>query len=543
MEFATKFNETLKGCDGSRACLLKDSQIEQTYPALKFSKSQIIIETGDQPENHARVKIQLACNRHWAPPRHIISQDKTKLLEWKSPISCPPSDYLERPCYVHTRNGDLIDLSPLIRNQQNNHNVSTGSFSQLKNFNLAVCSRSSFCKKEASYCYEDAVGQRVDGDNDLGNLIFDDKTSNVRLILSGPKEDSCPKNKRNVEVVFKCKDSLHSPRYPSIVKHDKCGTSIEWYTTYACPTHEISSPSSCSITAKSYNVTFNFTEITGKESIEIPNLNLNGRNKTIALNICGAFDKNILNCRSKSTNQVSACIFDSDSKKEKLDKKNSEILGDINNSGMKFEDGMFYWESSSPDRECKPKDLSTSIGARLDFLCSEKETEPIFQGIQNCFHQFKWSSPKFCLPKLPVPASTMEPQDPIAPGAAKTNSTTPALIPTSKPNGHQDNPISLITTPEPISNKHKESDTAKNDATVSTSTLQSKIKPEPQKMNSSHKFFMVGLIALLLVGFVVGILVLDQRTQLSIPLGVPRRFSRRRLSRSNAYNRLDHPNI
>lgn len=324
----------------------------------------------------------------------------------------------------------------------------------------------------------------------------------------------------------------------------------------------------------------NFTEIFKPQgtNFTIPNIldHKSDTNRTLRFDLCRGLRKSSIKCEGRDSSGFSACLYEPKTLDLlKLDNRSSSIVGNISKAHFYYDttskqQPKVYWLTKAKADNCNNDKPEDSPRIKVVFNClKDGQTMnklPTFMGHTNCTYNFEWAvSDKLCdwlkpaeetkemtRPVIPSPITEKPQQNNTAQvqdnhNEVKSTNTT-NTVPTSK-DAHNSTSIDTksITNdkkeskkPTPIKKAKVRSSTTlkplvKESASSSTTpTTAANIKP---KMNTWHKIFMTGLIIVSLVGFIVGLLILDKKTQLRIPLGSLAgrgRFNRRTVP----YNRM-----
>lgn len=301
----------------------------------------------------------------------------------------------------------------------------------------------------------------------------------------------------------------------------------------------------CSL--KTGNVFLDFTKILPPSKLGVRKYLITPeiQNRSMVLSFCSGIDKKSMWCEGRNSSLSAACLYDKTVPLMKLNTTTSTIVGAINQSSFVYdlesEKPELYWISHSKDKNCHENGKSSQTHVKVSFECLEHNKTPTdtpeYANFGNCTYTFRWAlSEEFCSllkPKI----STIEHLNNSTPTGDKnkTASSTPHGMPSQD---HHDNKTtsgadlhdSTLKQTQSIINNHQSSTTPKPKILDDTKTKSS-------KMNTLHKVFMTGLIVLSLVGFVIGLLILDRKTQLRIPLGNLAGRSRFN-QRSVPYNRM-----
>lgn len=598
---ASSLANALVSCTGYEACLIQDGKhiwsykLESTksnkffYKSTKNKSPASLVDNNKNVTSNTTAKtckdsnISLShfCSTHWNPPAHLSEYGCNHLIEWHSPYSChlDTTNY-QRPCYVYDLKGRLIDLTPWIATNGSSYEVDTSKVidSSVKKFNINICNEAhDACGPNVSACYAGEKGHIESGYNNLTSINYDGKHNTVILTSLGQHNDQCPDQRVKTVVNFICRNKLVSKSKPQLMRSSVCESSIEWETMHACPITDTRAPATkCSIYYPPLNMTIDIKSLTNnKELIEVPNITINGEKKSMMLGICQGISSKTLSCEGKSTSTTSACLLEANLSSNltslSANVNNSEIVGTISKSYIRFADNRLYLESQPLNKSCSfPQgpnfNATKQISTRIEFYCSSDsdiQDKPTFLGFNECVYVFEWGSKAMCFETYPVEASQstdggkvlpksssseVDPkklsdkklkinleEDPKTPVEMHKETTTDAkkII-----QGHNESIKKTKTTqPESDKDEHQKSNTAqaplenKSSNSVNSTTEDKSANTEPKKvtnlkqlngnnrMDKLHKFFMICLIVMSLGGFMIFIFILDKKTKLRIPLG------------------------
>lgn len=186
---------------------------------------------------------------------------------------------------------------------------------------------------------------------------------------------------------------------------------------------ELSVPAtSCGLQHDDLGIDFNLRDVwAGGDGIEIPNISINGTQKSMLLGLCRGIKPSLMKCEGKNNSQTSACLYDPvkhGSDYATISKNNSKIVGSISGSKIKHVGDRIHLEYFAAQSTCQSSSSSkiTPIGTRVEFFCSPTTSEkPNFLAYKDCTYIFEWPSKNIC-----HIAEKFDSQ-----GVKKTNSTAP----------------------------------------------------------------------------------------------------------------------
>jgi cell division protein FtsL len=439
------------------------------------------------------------------------------MIEWHSPLTCHSNTTNnEHPCYIYEPSGKLIDLTPWILSNGSSHKIDTSN-TTVKQFNLNICNEAHEpCGPNVSACFVDAGSNIVEsGFNNLTSISYDVKDRAVLLTSLGHYKKDCDHNRVKTVVRFICKDRIIANSRPKLIRSTACESVVEWPSVYACPVDDVSEPETeCSIKYEPLGIDIDLRKLTNNRNlIEIPNINLDGRNKTMVIGICQAIPKNYV-CEGKLNSLTKACLIDADDKATVRSANNSLVVGSITKSFIKLSDEKIYLESFAVNRTCseavhKDFNVTQPVGTRIEFFCSaEAQSMPKFLGYDDCTYVFEWGSPVMCLETFSNLTAIVQQNQ------TKSNLTN---IPKQFANIN----IKDVIKSEDQKVELKKQNASKNDDKLATRTeppKQPASRNNQPKMNGVHKFFMISLIVASFAAFIVIIFVLDKKTRLRVTL-------------------------
>lgn len=566
---------SLVSCVGYNACLLKNGKFIKPYNLEKEQEdgsSHVFISVDKKPVttnnttitsetsecDNSKITIHNYCSTHWNPPTHKSNYNCNHVIEWHSPVSCPihATNY-EKPCYVHDRHGNLIDLTPWVLSNGSSYDIDTGSFnSTIQKFNLNVCNEAhDACGPNVSSCYTGRNTTVESGFHNLTSIKYDSKDKTAILTSFGHYNDVCSDHRVKTVTRFVCKDKIFPNTRPKLIRTTVCENIIEWQTIHACPVSDYKVPATnCSISYEPQGININLKQIFNNLShVEVKDISMDGKKKNFMLGLCQGIKQTTLRCEGKSSAQTTGCLYDANSTSPLKTKDNSEIIGSISKSFIRLSDGRVYLESFALNKTCsipmgRNFNATQQIGTRIEFFCSSKDDEvPKYLGYDECIYLFEWGFKSMCLEGFN--------------GSLYEN------------NGNRsiklsDNELKIDLNEQPKSAKEKHQQTlsdsekiiSNSEVHVSSSNnngsaeatevipkepdVSSTVKPQnSSRMNKLHKFFMIALIVMSLAGFIVVILILDRKTQFKFPLGNMRRQARQAFQPQPVpYTRVDQFN-
>lgn len=476
---------------------------------------------------------------------HITGNECQHSIEWHSPYSCSKSQTnYEHPCYVYDPQGRLIDLTHLVLSNGSSYEIESGNFNTtIKKFHLNVCNEASEqCAPNVSSC---RLGDKSveTGYNNLTSVKYDSKDESVNLVSLGEFNEKCESKRVKTVVKFLCPKQYNALTKPKLVSSDDCDNIIEWSTIRACPVPDVQEPATnCEIKYEPLGIDINLKEILTNESfVEVSDMNVNGKNKTMILSICQGISLETYRCANKSSRGTSACLLEGSGRNSSEPSK-SEILGTIAKTTIKLEDSRLLIESYAPNKTCEVPvspgfNYTRQLSTRIEVVCAEKdEPKPKFVAFEDCVYLFEWASSEICLenminqPQVIRPSNSSFTPKPII--ITPSNGSLP--VPTHNQSEDLRNPdpdeasnrtahdlhkdtvadSKRILKPEEISPSQITNQEPKKDSIVTNQSIQ-----PTTKMNRAQKFFMIGLIVMSLTAFVVVIFILDRKTNFKIPLG------------------------
>lgn len=500
----------LSKCDGHSGCLFKDLEFNKFFHRYNLHSSSQIFKEGN-----TNIVINHQCSSRRSPPIHISSLQDNHVINWASPLICREKDVNQKLCYVYNDGGQLIDLTSLSK-YQGDYRVETDELS-VKVPIINICNAASTCGPDVAFCYQNDNVSVDGGYLSSSNITFNSPENLVQLTMVGQNDVNCPQGKVITRVDMRCYNSINSSsmNHPKLVKPTKCLNIIEWTTSHACPLKEISFPAkSCGFNVSGFD--FKLNELK-KTTITIPRIGSD--QKAMSINLCGAFSKGSNDCSEFNSDFVTACIKDVP---KGATSNGSQITGLLGQSSFRFIDDQLFWESYNLKKTCEVsvgqnQKALFGVGVRIKFVCSDGELDlPSFNGIEECTYTFEWSSKYFCR-KIPLQTkNTTKHQDLTSSNQTFNN----------YPKGNSDKGQ------KPIENRSQQE-------LVITGISGTNPGEKSHPINPLHKFLMIGLIIFSLISFIVGLLILDRRTQVRIPLGGLRRRFRRSHNRESSYNRLE----
>lgn len=303
-----------------------------------------------------------------------------------------------------------------------------------------------------------------------------------------------------------------------------------------------------------------------KTNVTLPIKDGLSNSKNLTISFCRGIEKKSLRCAGKSTSITTACLYDSSksSNLSLLNETNSKVVGNVNFTQFIFDDTKLenntyaklqpevYWYAHVHDMDCSLTDggPKTHIGTRVNFECQNEvfknNTEPHYIGFSNCTYNFGWTIPQVCdrLKKLSLSDVTqpLKQNQTIATNSSaqtdvnKNESTSYDLSENGNSNSTKDDKMTVKPTETQSINNNKNIN-AQNQ--TSTNQVNNRSSAKEARMNYFHKIFMISLVLISLVGFIVGLFILDKKTQIRIPLG--NLSSRTRFGgRSVPYDRMSH---
>lgn len=608
---ATNFlTKSLGHCANKSACLLQNGQYLESYEVdnkipnkskfnsikrsdgttKSFNSTDLLFDC----EGETEFTINHYCSTHWNPPAYIFKSACNHLIEWHSPLYCHKnSTNYERPCYIYDSLGKLIDLTPWILSNGSSYEVDVTN-SSVKKFSLNVCNEAhDTCGPNVSSCLVDENNGLIEsGFNNLTSIRYDTKDKSVHLTSLGQFNQQCEGSRVKTVVHFICENKIITKTKPKLIRSSACEQIIEWQTIHACPVTEIKVPATnCKIKYPELGIDIdvkkllkNVTQIEADFSIA------GGIKKRMIFGVCQGLPRS--GCGGKMSSSTSACLVDgiSSGPSTPLQANNSEIVGSITKSFIRFADDRLYLETSAHNKTCSTKSRSLNVtkqlGTRIELYCSaEAQEKPKYLGFEDCTYIFEWASPELCHESLaPISSpkrmkspslSVVTPKPPKVQPQETTNKSITTSAPTqTKPS--RKNPVVVEVDTKAKSAREKHVDTlnsaakitqqaikgmpaiARQEATSSVVVAPTKapiagvdkveIQPVPAKnlqprMDSTHKFFMISMILMSLVGFVVVIFILDKKTRLRVPISaIRRRAGQAFQAQPVPYSRVDNFN-
>ena len=502
------------------------------------------------------------CNTHWNPPAYLFKNRCNFVLEWHSPLTCHTNTTnYERPCYIYDPKGNLIDLTPWVLSNGSSYEVETKE-TDIKKFSLNICNEAhDACGPNVSSCFVDAKHEIIEsGFNNLTTISYNIDEKSVSLTSLGQYNHGCQAKRVKTVVKFVCDNRIVPRGGPKLVRSSDCENLIEWHTIHACALSEVKAPATdCRINYPALNLTIDLMALTNnKKIVQVPDLIIDGKQKTMLLSICQGMSKS--GCEGKRTSATTACLIDNNVAAANRTAKNSRITGSIPSSSIRFADDRLYLESSAVNRSCtfttgRNLTIARQLTTRIEFFCAKEPSDkPTFLGFNECTYVFEWGSPKMCLEEVASQQSApvTVPTQIVEPPSNKV----PARIDSAeKPkSGSEKNRDTLADANKalkpPVAVKDNSNEGIFSSSTTTTTTTETpKVAeaiavrvpvPEP-RMNSVHKFFMIASIVMSLVAFIVVIFILDKKTHLGIPVrGIMRRHVRQAFQAQPVpYSRVD----
>lgn len=438
---------------------------------------------------------------------------------------------------MHDPSGKLIDLTHLVLSNGSSYEIDTGAFNKTINkFHLNVCNEASKqCGPNASSCRLDKKEMVETGFSNLTSIKYDTEEQSVHLVSLGQTNDKCADKRVKTVVKFRCPKSYVDPAKPKLVIADDCENIIDWPTVRACPVPDVQVPATnCEIKYEPLGIDIDLKKVFVNQTlVEVSNITINGKNKTMMLGLCKGIDPSKYRCAGKSSRGTSACLIE-----EGGLAKNSEIVGSNLKSVIKLADSRLLLESYAVNRTCEVPvtpgfNYTRQVGTRIEVVCSMTDyLKPEFIGFEDCVYVFEWGSSALCLENMISQPKTSETSN-SSTAANPTITPLPNSTPVPKTNHTENHDNSTSDTDAKSAHDlHKDTiadskEMLKPEGTESHSSATKApqvIKPAeatvlPGKMNKVHKFFMIGLIVMSLTAFVVVIFILDRKTNFKIPLG------------------------
>lgn len=552
VDFIISFREPLtsphKECNASQACLIRKDKVTGYKLQKNNGGYKFVYSSSD---GKCFLKVVNYCNSAWQPPlftKGVLNCDY--LVEIHSPYACKTENSIIRdPCYTYNTNGDLVDLTPLIKTNGSDYSLDTSLFKDFNlTFNINVCNEAhKTCGPQVAACASRPEQGHIEaGYTNSTHLSFNAQTNMAQMTYLGHINDNCDNNFITTTVNFKCGGSKIG--VPKLLKHDNCKNEIEWQSVYACPVREIQKPfAECTFKSEFNNLDIDLNKVFNK-TLTVDNFD--NENSTFIFTAC----QGIL-CGTKKTSQTSACLI-----KSKSNTTKAEIIGSVQYSSKKFvSDRLNLDYFSANDTSCElPPDNNgfkkiARQGARIEIFCERNASwpKPKFLGINDCIYTFEWGRVEMCFdlnsdiasPTIPSIASNstststppnqtilMHP-DPRAPQATKLPSSSSPLISV----GQKVESQSALPSPSKTSSQRTQSQPSKPSNNSPKSNWQE---------GGVQKFFMISLISIALVAFIVGMIIVDKKTKFSRPLRHFRgRLRRDDESKAVPYSRMNEFNV
>lgn len=516
-------NHPTNNCLGYHACLIKDNQtVIATYKQDKLEPN--VITFSSQNDNKdltttakkygCSLKVETYCSTHWMPPTIKGRIGCSVIVELHAPLYCDVKHTNHQvPCFAYNNQGQLIDLTRLIHSNGSDYSVKVypegKNSSSIIRFN--VCNEASVsCGHGVAACYNDNSSSSEIGYLNQTSLRFDEKTEQVILKYIGTSTSTC-KNGTSTQINFVCKEHNHLD--PSHYDEDSCNHVLIWDTIYACPVETFTKPfNECPV---KFPHEFNFDLLKVFNGTPLSLNNFDGEGSSFKFSVCGGMNSS---CGSKSTKTTTACLTHTVN-----GSLTSEIFGSLGESNMVIvNDRLMLDYKPHSAKTCVVNSDKYSLskvshyGARIELIC-EKDAPldaPRYIGFNDCIYTFEWPMKNICNEYSSTESiklnETQIATTSLAPKITKKNEFTSPRLVTTK---------SLEDKRQQISNN-----TLVPGMRIPISKEEKLEKNEPIENNtrdwkeSAQKFILVFLICISFVGFALGMIILDKKTQFSRPL-------------------------
>ncbi|KAI1304659.1 Cation-independent mannose-6-phosphate receptor [Halotydeus destructor] len=326
-----------------------------------------------------RIFIDFTCHVHAGLGKPIfVSSSETSCatyFNWPSVVACGKETTKQlTKCYVHDDNGDLIDLSPLTKQNGEAHHVEvapdpSGIPTEML---LNVCAEAdvacsspgtAVCRKRKNEKLTTALG-----DVRHSELIWNTEQQEVILKYNGTRTRDCPDVLTVVR--FKCPSKKRNlfgmdSRRP-FLKPDDPDFIID-----LSPLKKVGD----------YYSVKNVTVLNG----------LSNSSYDFSLNVCGGIGKELVDCGSDWSSST-VCL-------KSTDGSVTQVIGSKLDSKLTYSDGKIILTYHSRNGNCSESAHMNPITS-IEFICDKKagHGEPEFVDYDECKYQFEWRTELACPP-------------------------------------------------------------------------------------------------------------------------------------------------
>lgn len=321
---------------------------------------------------------------------------------WQTSVACAkPPDRVETRCYTYSENGDLLDLSPLIKTTGahnatgpvgNNdyryyfnpcRNIKQGSFSYLSD-----CDGASFC-----------MVPRVPSKQTVKATLDANSTTGLgsNLVLTYTAHEKCGNGKDHLRVMisFVCPSNYTSEMGVQVTSNSTCDISIQYRTEYACAMDRVTNHS-CMI--KKGNEIIDLTRLVKTGSDYSADYTSGNNHYLYRLNLCHELSKP---CKGKAGAMGCQVSYNKNGSQS-----DGHSIGEYKMATLTYADGKVSMRYEGGDH-CSSGFSRTTV---INFVCNKTagSGSPKFDSEEGCLYLFTWQTDVVCSGSLRKPCTVTD---------------------------------------------------------------------------------------------------------------------------------------